>query len=125
MPPTVHRILVHGSDVIKTTELPIGMFAEHASESLNKFYRNDRQFHARKNSMKANILDMFTRIMQRFDPFLVNIKFKTVKKISPEKLPAEVFALLKPTNNLSNDSDEDSEDDDSDVENMFETSQDD
>jgi hypothetical protein len=120
MPPTVHRILVHGSDVIKTTELPIGMFAEHASESLNKFYRNDRQFHARKSSMKASILDMFTRIMQRSDPYLVSIKFKPVKTKAVEHFPAEVLALLKPKNNLSNESDEDYDSEDSYEENMSE-----
>ena len=39
LPPTVHKVLVHGSVIIASLELPIGMYSEEASEAQNKHYK--------------------------------------------------------------------------------------
>lgn len=36
MPFSIHKILIHGSDIIKNASLPIGMMSEEAQESRNK-----------------------------------------------------------------------------------------
>lgn len=43
MPAGVHRILLHGADIIKSAVLPIGMLSEEAMESRNKDFRNYRE----------------------------------------------------------------------------------
>ena len=42
MTPTVHKLLIHGSDIIEQSTLPIGVLSEQAAESRNKFLKNDR-----------------------------------------------------------------------------------
>ena len=40
LPPSVHKILIHGADIISTTaELPIGIYSEEAQETRNKHLR--------------------------------------------------------------------------------------
>ena len=45
MPPSVHKILVHGHVVLQNMILPIGMMSEEAQESLNKYIRAYRLQH--------------------------------------------------------------------------------
>jgi len=47
MTATLHKILVHGADIIRTSIFPIGMLGEEASEATNKFYKNDQINHTR------------------------------------------------------------------------------
>lgn len=55
MPSTLHKILIHGADIINTSMLPVGIFDEEASEARNKDYKNFRQFHSRKHDRKSNL----------------------------------------------------------------------
>jgi hypothetical protein len=50
MTPTMHKILVHGSSIIKHALLPIGQLSEEASEARNKHFHLYRQNFARKFS---------------------------------------------------------------------------
>lgn len=47
---TMHKILMHGWQIIGASPLPIGMLSEQAGESRNKFWRYDREHHTRKIS---------------------------------------------------------------------------
>lgn len=58
MPSSIHKILIHGLDIIKKASLPIGMISEEAQESRNKDRRNFRQQHTRKNSHKNTMEDL-------------------------------------------------------------------
>lgn len=60
-----------------TLPLPAGFMSEQGAEARNKYYRNDRLRHSRKNSRIANMEDVFFRAMDSSDP-LVNSK-KTMK----------------------------------------------
>lgn len=53
MPSSVHKILIHGAEIINNVSLPIGMMSEEAQESRNKDLRNLREHHTRKNSRKT------------------------------------------------------------------------
>lgn len=70
MTPTVHKLLIHGSDVIKHAILPIGMLGEDGQETRNKCIRNYREHHARKFSRVANLEDVFRRLLITSDPVI-------------------------------------------------------
>jgi len=61
MTPTLHKVLIHGKQILQQCILPPGYLGEDAAESKNKFYKHDREFHARKNSRKNNLEDIFHR----------------------------------------------------------------
>lgn len=44
----IHKVLVHGSQLVRVSPLPLGVLSEEGGEAKNKDYRNDRQHHARK-----------------------------------------------------------------------------
>ncbi|GBP18914.1 hypothetical protein EVAR_20446_1 [Eumeta japonica] len=50
MTPTLHKVLVHGSDIMKNALLPIGQLSEEAAEACNKHFRSYRQDYSRKFS---------------------------------------------------------------------------
>jgi len=96
MPSSVHKILVHGADIIKTVSLPIGMMSEEALEARNKDMRNYRVNHTRKNSRLNTMVDLFNTLLVTSDPLISSISKSTSlhsKKII--KLDDEVINLLK------------------------------
>lgn len=71
------------------------MLSEEAAEARNKFYRNDRLFHARKTSRLDNMTDVFNRQLDKSDPFLSSLRInERIKKQKQQTLPAEVQEIL-------------------------------
>jgi hypothetical protein len=58
MPNTVHKVLMHGRDIISAAVLPVGMLTEEAQEARNKDYRSYRLHHSRKCSRKSSNQDI-------------------------------------------------------------------
>ena len=52
MPTTVHKILIHGPEVIEKCIFPIGQLSEEASEAKNKDIKKYREGFARKPKLK-------------------------------------------------------------------------
>lgn len=94
MTPTLHKILVHGSTVIKYAILPIGQLSEEAAEARNKHYRAYRQHYARKFSRLQCNQDVLNRLLLTSDPFISSAK----KRKRNEHLPflSETLQLLVP-----------------------------
>ena len=67
---TIHKLLLHGAQIITHSILPVGMVSEEASAGKNKNYKEDRIRHARKDFRIYNILDVFNRSMDTSDPIL-------------------------------------------------------
>ena len=63
MPSFVHKILIHGADIINHVFLPIGKMSEAAQESRNKDLRNFREQHTRKNSRKNTMEDLIHSLL--------------------------------------------------------------
>lgn len=90
MSATLHKLLIHGVDIIKASILPTGYFNEEAAEAKNKHYRLDRIFHARKTSRTDNITDVLRRSLAMSDPYISSRsdaerkKWKKIKPISTE-----------------------------------------
>jgi len=96
MSPTVHKILIHGWQIINSSLVPVGCLGENASEARNKYYKNDRKSHARKNCRLNNMTDVFYRAMDSSDPLISSICLnERQKKLKKKPLPAEVINLLK------------------------------
>uniref|UniRef100_A0A2S2PYH0 Uncharacterized protein n=1 Tax=Sipha flava TaxID=143950 RepID=A0A2S2PYH0_9HEMI len=83
MPSSVHKILIHGADVIRYAVLPIGHLSEEAQESRNKDYKMYRRHHTRKIS-KINInKDLLHVLLISSDSLISSIRlFPKKKKIT-------------------------------------------
>lgn len=49
MPPTVHKILLYGPEIIKHALVPIGLLSEKAQEAANKEFKRYREGYSRKH----------------------------------------------------------------------------
>ena len=71
MPVSVHKILIHGSEVIKNFITPIGEMSEEAQEANNKNIRYYKEHHTRKVSRKKSNEDLLKRLYLTSDPQLI------------------------------------------------------
>ena len=96
MPVTVHKLLVHSTEIIEYCILPIGMLSEEAQESRNKDLRRFREFHTRKCSRISTNTDLLNMLILTSDP-LINV-FRESSKKNRKSLPSDALKLLKPPN---------------------------
>jgi hypothetical protein len=93
IPPSLHRVLVHGKEIVEATPLPIGMTSEEGAVSNTKFARRFLENHTRKTSQEDTISDLFHRMMDISDPIVVAMSPQP--KAMPEKyLPPDMAELL-------------------------------
>lgn len=94
MPPTLHKILIHGKDIIENCIFPVGLLSEEAQESRNKDYKNYRLRHSRKCSRIATNEDIMHRMMLTSDPMITHLTPSFSKK-NRSDISKEVKALLE------------------------------
>lgn len=71
MPTTVHKLLIHGAEIIKHNSIvPIGCLSEEASEARNKDFRRFREHNSRKMSRQASNEDIFKMLLVSSDPLV-------------------------------------------------------
>lgn len=80
MPTSVHKVLMHGSAVIRSFLLPIGQLSEEALEAGNRVFRNTRLFHARKTSRIDNLMDIIHYLLACSDPSITSYRIVKEKK---------------------------------------------
>lgn len=68
MPTLVHKLLIHGPEIIQDAILPIGQMSEDAQEACNKFFAIYRLNFARKNYRQKTMEDVFKRFLLASDP---------------------------------------------------------
>ena len=107
MPPTVHKLLIHGADISKEAILPVGQLSEDVLESRNKDIRKFRLHNTLKISREATNEDLFRRLLLTSDPLISSISFHNNKL--KEDLDPEVKKLI----DFGNDECEDESDDES------------
>lgn len=91
MPPSVHKLLIHGPIIVKEALLPIGELSEEAQESRNKDIRRYRQYHSRKISAEKIKEDLFHRLILTSDPLLSSF---SVTQRPHRKLDDEMLQLV-------------------------------
>ncbi|XP_037051794.1 uncharacterized protein LOC119085483 [Bradysia coprophila] len=96
LPQSIHKVLIHSRDIMLANDLTVGVLAEDASESCNKLYRHNRLFHARKNSRKNNLEDVFNRALDSSDPIVASFGLQNRQKSRFRKnIPHDVLSLLQ------------------------------
>lgn len=79
MPNSVHKVLLHGADVIEKMAVPIGLLSEEALEARNKDFRYIRQHHTRKTSRQKTMQDLMNQLFVSSDPFISFLSGSTAK----------------------------------------------
>lgn len=92
MTTTVHKILIHGYEIISNFLLPIGQLSEEAQESRIKDFKIYRERFSRKTSRQANLEDVFQRLLVSSDPLITSLR--SLEPIKRKSLDAEVRAML-------------------------------
>ena len=96
MPATLHKILVHGRQIIEACPVPLGITNEEASEANNKVLRNYRLHHSRRTSWRQGVQDLFHRLMDVSDPVIQEKALRSSARRSARKpLSPQILALLK------------------------------
>ena len=92
IPSTVHKVLIHGAEIIQAAALPIGLLWEEAQESLHKDYKDYRLYHRRKCPHTTTNEDVFHKILESSDPYITFLRPEPRKKHLP--LSNEATELL-------------------------------
>ncbi|XP_025406345.1 uncharacterized protein LOC112680462, partial [Sipha flava] len=121
MPASVHKILIHGTDVIRSALLPIGQLSEEAQEARNKDFRNIRQNSTRQINRILQNEDLGHMLLVSSDPYISSLK-KT-SKMNLKSFDEDIRALLIVEGDKNSDSDSDSDKDDDSERNIVEYSE--
>lgn len=98
MPPSVHKVLIHGPSVVQKCILPIGRFSEEVLESSHKICKLYRKSFSRKSSRTNTNEDIFKRLLLNSDP-LISMS-SSAKCAQNKKMPQEVLDLLTEVDDL-------------------------
>lgn len=93
LPASVHKVLIHGSEVIDHCLLSIGELSEEAAESCNKLVKQFRRDNTRKHSRDVTNTDLLHRLLLNSDPLISSLRKLPRKKKSV--LSREVLDLLR------------------------------
>ena len=80
LPSTLHKVLIHGKDIMEKCIFPVGVLSEEAQECRNKEYEKYRLRHSRKISRTATNQDVMNRMMLTSDPLLAHLTPSFTKK---------------------------------------------
>lgn len=89
MPASVHKILIHGADIIRSLSIPIGLLSEEAQEARNKEFKKSREDHTRKCSRIDSNMDLLHILLISSDPYISSLRrvqTKNKKTLFPETL---------------------------------------
>lgn len=94
MPATVHKILIHGSDVIKHVVVPIGQLSEEVQESRHKEVRKYRENNTRKMSRLKTNEDLLHSLLISSDPLISSYRqTSSSKKLELLKEAKEMLSV--------------------------------
>ena len=93
MPVSLHKMLMHGSQVIESLCIPVGHASEEGLEGTHKILRNARENHTCKKSRIRSNTDLMNWLLLISDPVLAGFRRKREHKI--QQLPSDVLYLLK------------------------------
>lgn len=93
MPPSVHKILFHGADIIASLNMPIGLYSEDAQESRNKDFKRIRQNHTRKRTRHETNEDLIHGLLVSSDPYISSLRNLYSRKEKP--FDEDILELLK------------------------------
>lgn len=89
MPVSVHKLLIHGYQIVDKSCLPLGSLSEEPQEARNKDYRFFREHHTRKTSREHTNEDLLKMFLVSSDPVIssaMSLKMKKSSNLSPEAM---------------------------------------
>ena len=92
MPPSVHKVLTHGCDIMEYFDAPISWFSEELQESSNKVFRKARAHHSRM-FQRAKTNEDIVHFMIISDPEVS--RFRATKQQKKKNLPQRVLHFIK------------------------------
>lgn len=93
MPVSVHKMLMHGKQIIDNLCISVGHASEEGLEATHKLLRNARQYHTCKHSRIRTNSDLIHWLLLVSDPLLAGFRKKAPHK--NDQLPTEVLTLLR------------------------------
>ena len=93
MPPTIHKILIHGPEIIRHALVPIGQLSEEAQEARNKEFKKYREGFSRKVSRTKTNEDVLNMYLISLDPFISSLK--KIPKKRATQFDKEVLDMLR------------------------------
>lgn len=97
MSPTLHKILIHSTDVITNCKLSVAEMSEEAQEATNKIFKKTREENSRKCGRTENLEDIFNFLMVNSDPLITSKRQFPPKK--SQDLPKEALCLISSQEN--------------------------
>lgn len=64
---SVHKVLLHGADIMKATSLSIGKLSKEAQKACNKYFKRARAHNSRTFSREANNTDVMHYLLASSD----------------------------------------------------------
>lgn len=77
MPTSVHKLLIHGTEIIASSLLSIGQMSEDAQESCHKYFKKFREDFSRKFSRAKTSDDIFSRFLVSFRSIYIKLSATT------------------------------------------------
>lgn len=93
LPPSVHKVLLHGSKIIESFKLPIGLFSEEPQEANNKIFRKARADNSRMSERKFTNEDIMHQLLISSDPLISSRRIKENRKKKALSTEAEELLL--------------------------------
>lgn len=93
MPVSVHKMLLHGAEVIEELCIPVGQSSEEGMEGKHKDLRAVRQHHTCKISRSRINEDLIHWLLIMSDPIVAS--HRKIKRVSRKPLPPAVLQLLQ------------------------------
>ena len=75
----VHKVLIHGHDIIQQQTFRIGLMSKEAQEGKNKDFKNYRKNFSRKTSRRATNTDLMNRLLISNDPVISTLRKSTCR----------------------------------------------
>lgn len=104
--PSLHRLLIHGAEVAKSSIVPGGYLSEEATEAKNKTLRFTRAHNSRQDTREHNLTDVFNRSLEESDEVIKSFGSKRRARFRKKNndMRDDLKKLLKiPQNRLGDD----------------------
>lgn len=114
MSATVHKLLIHGSDIIQALPLPVGQLSEDVLEASQKDYKNIRLWHSRKTSRVDTNTDIIHWLCIHSDPLISQqrqARKKNMKAFNDEVMNMLAMPTYFDSNAVTQNDDDDDNDD--------------
>ena len=92
LPASVHKVLIHGWQIMQNSSLPVGMLSEEPQEARNKDYRYYREHHTRKDTREHTNEDLLKILLVSSDPVITSFCRNSKKPL--QKLSTDTLKLL-------------------------------